>query len=102
MLFGLSPFNPVAYVGVLSFLVTVALAATCLPAWRASKARSKTEDNARSFCNRQSSRMANMLERQKKSASDDHPVDGQRLGSRSKGGQSRMKVRSVLRAPIAR
>jgi FtsX-like permease family len=37
MLFGLSPFDPVAYVGVSLFLVTVALAATYLPAWRASK-----------------------------------------------------------------
>ena len=37
MLFGLSPFDPFAYVCVSLFLVTVALAATYLPAWRASK-----------------------------------------------------------------
>jgi hypothetical protein len=40
MLFGLSPFDPVAYVGVSLLLATVALAATYLPAGRASKSRS--------------------------------------------------------------
>ena len=37
LLFGVGPLDAVVFIGVSSFLATVALLACCLPAWRATK-----------------------------------------------------------------